>query len=131
MGDLSHSREFRSRAVQTLILFATVVVISILISVPGQAKWVLGVEVLLIAALDGFGSYHLDRRAKQDENPLALSHLLDVVSPNALIMVLLVAAGVLLVFDLTAGLYVLVATALIAIVGGLTSAWLFLTLVNQ
>jgi hypothetical protein len=86
--------------------------------------------VLVLAAAGGCGSYLLDRRAKQDPNPLAVSHLLDVVSPNTIVLLLLVVAGVPLTFSSQAGLYLLAGTVLIAIIGGLTSAWLFITAVS-
>jgi uncharacterized membrane protein (DUF4010 family) len=44
---------------------------------------------------------------------------------------LLLAAGIVLVLGTRAGLYVLVGPVLIALVGGVTSAWLFLTKITE
>lgn len=45
--------------------------------------------------------------------------------------VLLLAAGIILALGLGAGLYVLVAPVLTALVGGVASAWLFLTKITE
>jgi hypothetical protein len=44
---------------------------------------------------------------------------------------LLLAAGIVLVLGVHAGLYVLVAPVFVALAGGLTSAWLFLTKITE
>jgi hypothetical protein len=44
---------------------------------------------------------------------------------------LLLAAGTVLVLGAHAGLYVLVGPVLVALVGGVTSAWLFLTEITE
>jgi hypothetical protein len=49
------------------------------------------------------------------------------VAPNAVTSALLCVAGLLLVFDVHAGLDVLVLPVLAALAGGVTSAWLLLT----
>ncbi len=49
------------------------------------------------------------------------------VAPNLVTSVLLLVAGVLVAFGLHAGLYVLVLPVLVALAGGVVSAWLLLT----
>ena len=44
---------------------------------------------------------------------------------------LLLAAGTVLVLGVTAGLYVLVGPVIVALVGGVTSAWLLLTKITE
>ena len=56
-----------------------------------------------------------------------LASILDAVAPNAVTSALLFVAGLLLVFDVHAGLDVLVLPVLAALAGGVTSAWLLLT----
>jgi mannose/fructose/N-acetylgalactosamine-specific phosphotransferase system component IID len=68
----------------------------------------------------------LDRRANKQKSEQQIAHVLDVIAPNIVVCVLVFAAGGLLVFGVAAGLYVLAAAAVIALVGGVVSAWLLL-----
>jgi hypothetical protein len=101
------------------------------LSVPGQAKRLLGVELLVVAAFVGGVLFFLDRRAQTGVGAQPISHLLDVISPNTFSSLLLASAGVLLLFGLEDGLYVLVPTVILAMVGGIASAWLFLTKITH
>jgi hypothetical protein len=53
------------------------------------------------------------------------------VAPNTVTSVLLLAASIVLILGVHAGLYVLVGPVLVALVGGVVSAWLFLTKVTE
>jgi hypothetical protein len=129
---IARSQELRNRAAQTLALFVTALFITILLSIPDQSYRVLGAELVVLAIIAGVGHLMLDRRAEVDPSPPdagahVLASILDAVAPNAVTSVLLCVAGVLLVFDVHAGLDVLVAPVLAALAGGVTSAWLLLT----
>ncbi len=107
---------------------------AILLSIPDQTKRLLGVEVLALAILSGAAHLVLDRRAKVDpaagdsDAPAhALATLLDAVAPKAVTSAMLVVAGALLVFNLSAGLDLLVPPVLVGLAGGVASAWLLLT----
>jgi hypothetical protein len=54
-----------------------------------------------------------------------------VISPNTFTSLLLAATGLLLVLGVGDGLYVVVPTVIVAMVGGVTSAWLFLTRITD
>jgi hypothetical protein len=74
----------------------------------------------------------LDRRAKAgsdtvDATAHAVASILDTVAPNTVTSILLLLASVLMVFGLHAGLDVLVVPVVVALAGGVTSAWLLLT----
>lgn len=127
---IARSQELRNRAAQTLILFGTVLVIAVLMAIPGQGYRTLGAELLALAVTTGAGLYVLDRRAKASRSNQAIAQVLEAVTPNAVTSVLLLAAGI-LVLGVSAGLYVLVAPVLTALVGGVVSAWLFLTKVTE
>ena len=78
----------------------------------------------------------LNQRAAVDPSPSdagahALASILDAVAPNAITSALLLVAGLLLVFDVHAGLDVLVLPVLAALAGGVTSAWLLLTKITE
>ena len=128
---IARSQELRNRAAQTLILFGTVLVIAVLMAIPGQGYRTLCAELLALGVLTGAGLYVLDRRAKASRSDQAIAQVLEAVSPNMVTSVLLLAAGIILVLGTGAGLYVLVAPVLAALVGGVTSAWLFLTKVTE
>ena len=56
-----------------------------------------------------------------------MASVLDAVAPNTATSSLLMIAGLLLVFGVQAGLDVLVLPVLVAVAGGVASAWLLLT----
>ncbi len=129
---IAQSQELRNRAAQTLGLFVTVLFIAILLSIPDQSLRVLGAELVALAVITGGGMLILDQRATvRPDTQAAGAHrvasILDAVAPNAVTSVLLLIAGLLLVFGVHAGLYVLVSPVLVALAGGVTSAWLLLT----
>jgi hypothetical protein len=129
---VAQSQELRNRAAQTLTLFGTVLIVSVLLAIPGQAYRTLGAELIVLAVITGAGLYILDRRAKGGRRSnQAIAPILDAVSPNTVTSVLLLAAGMVLVFGGGAGLYVLVAPVLAALAGGIASTWLFLIKITE
>jgi hypothetical protein len=119
-------------ASQSLTLFVTVLFIAILLSIPGQSYWVLGVELVALAVIIGAGLLSLGRRASADATQgdtgaHALAPIIDAMAPDAITSILIVVAGLLLVFGVHAGLDVLVAPVVVALAGGVASAWLLLT----
>lgn len=133
---IAKSEELRNRAAQTLALLVTVLFIGVLLSIPEQKLRVLGVEYVALAVIAGSVMLILDRRARvgpsrRDSTAHAVASLLDVVAPNAVTSILLLIAGLLLVLGLHAGLDVLVLPVLVALAGGVISAWLLLTKIPQ
>ena len=128
---VAQSQELRNRAAQTLSLFGTVLIISVLLAIPGQAYRTLGAELVVLAVIAGAGLYALDWRAKGGRSNQAVAPVLDAVSPNTITSMLLLAAGIVLVLGGRAGLYVLVAPVLAALAGGVPSTWLFLTKITE
>ncbi len=131
IASIARSQELRNRAAQTLSLFGTVLIISVLIAIPGQAYRTLGAELVVLAAITGAGLHVLDRRAKGDKSNQPIAPVLEAVAPNTVTSLLLLAAGIVLVLGAHAGLYVLVGPVLVALVGGVASAWLFLTKITE
>jgi hypothetical protein len=127
------SPELRNRSAQTLLLFGTVMVISIVLAIPGQAHGPLGAELIALGVMAGAGMLALNRRAQSGaESPgaHAVGHVLDVIAPNAVTSVLVLVSGALVAAGVHAGLYVLVVPVIAALVGGVVSAWLLLTRLN-
>jgi hypothetical protein len=123
---ISASPEFRNRGAATLSLFVSVLFVAILLVIPGQKAWELGVELLVLAA--GLGSllWWLNRRATVAASTQRISRILGTVSPDTITTVLLLAAGALLLVGVDDGVYVVIPAVIAAIAGGIVSAWLFL-----
>ena len=128
---IARSQELRNRAAQTLGLFGIVLIISILIAIPQQAYRTLGAELVVLAVVAGTGLYILDRRAKGERSNQAIAPVLEAVTPTTITSLLLLAAGTVLLIGVPAGLYVLAGPVLVALVGGVTSAWLLLTKITE
>jgi len=127
---IARSAELRNRAAQTLALFGTVLVASILLAIPDQAYGVLGGELIALALLLAAGLVALDRRARSDTAATgahAIGLELEAVAPNGVTAILLLVSGILLAAGVHAGLYVVVLPLIAALVGGVVSAWLLLT----
>jgi hypothetical protein len=112
-------------------MFGTVLIIAVLLAIPGQGYRTLGAELVVLAVISGAGLAVLDRRAEGGKSNQAIAPVLKAIAPNTVISLLLLAAGIVLVLGTRAGLYVLVGPVLIALVGGVTSAWLFLTKITE
>ena len=128
---IAKSQELRNRAAQTLSLFGTVLIVSLLIAIPRQASPTLGAELVVLAVITGAGLYVLGLRAKGDRSNQAIAPVLEAVTPTTVTSLLLLAAGIVLAFGVPAGLYVLVVPVLIALVSGIVSAWLLLTKITE
>ena len=129
---IAKSQELRNRAAQTLSLFVTALLVTILLSIPDQSDRLLGVEIVALAVMTGVIQLLLDRRARadadeRDASAHFLASVLDSVAPNGATSSLLLVAGLLLVFRVDAGLDVLIVPVLVALAGGVISAWLLLT----
>jgi hypothetical protein len=130
LAAIAQSVELRSRSAETLTLFGIVLLLAVLLAIPAQPQRVLGSEVVALAVLGGIGLFLLDWRAGRERGQQVIGRVLEMVSPNTVTTVLLLVAGLLLVFNVDAGMYVLVAPVIAAFVGGITSAWLFMTRVS-
>ena len=124
---IARSRELRSRLAQTLTIFLGILCASILVSLPNPELWMLGVELIVAALLMGAAFISLEHRAKGgDATRSRLGAFLDHFSPNVTTAVLIGASGVVLLFGLPVGLFLLAVATLIGFVGGVVGAWLVL-----
>lgn len=127
IDELSRAPDLRSRAAQTLTLFAVALVVAIVLTVPDQLEWVLGAELIAIAVLGGAVMLALNSRAQKVSHQNPIARLLDKYGTNAMTIALIGIAGVATIFKAKWGIYLLVPAQLAALVGGVLSAWLFLT----
>jgi len=80
-----------------------------------------------IAILGGAVMLTMNRRARNVSHPNPIARVLDTFGPNGTTIVLIGFAGVLTICKVTWGIYLLVPAELTALIGGMLSAWLFLT----
>ena len=104
------------RASQTVALLLAGLLASVLLAVPGQRAWALGLEYLVLALLLFAAALWLD--------PGLLSR--GSVEASLVTAVLVLASGVVLVLGHWDGLYVLVPALVAALAGGAVNAWLIL-----
>ena len=124
---ISNSVPLRNRAAHTLVVFGSLLLGAVLLVTPGQPQWLLGTEfvvlsVVMIAALVTF-----DRRLEPIGRRGRVDWATRVVSPDTVTAALTGGAGVVTMFGSGWGLFLLVPSACVAIVGGLAGAWSLLT----
>jgi hypothetical protein len=128
---IAASRDFSSRAGQTLTLFTTVLLVAVLLAVPWQSGRQLGAELLALAVAVGGVLYLLEREARAHASSEPISRVLAAIGTNVSAPALLGISGVLLLGGWEDGVYVLVPTIVAAIVSGIASAWLLLVHVRS
>jgi hypothetical protein len=72
---MAASPDLRGRAAQTLVIFAALLLIALLLAIPEQSQRVLGAEFLLLAALVATALIWLDHRARQTDSPRPVTRL--------------------------------------------------------
>ena len=127
---LAQSVNLSSRAAQTLVLFMIPVLLGLLVVAP-QHRIALGAELIALAALSGLVLQYLDRRAgSAGENANKAERYIERFSPNLITAALVGVAGVTLTVRAGGGLYWLLPASVTSLLGGVTSAWLFLVRVT-
>jgi len=118
----------RASALQTLMVFMLPLIIALLLVTPRQPSWVLGVEIIFLGVIHGLGLAVVGRRKRTVGGELNshLAGLIDVITPNLLTTVFVLAAGASIVAGYANGLYCLVPAVVLALIGGVANAWLFL-----
>jgi hypothetical protein len=121
---LEVSVSLRSRAAQTLVLFVTSAITSVVLVAP-QPRPGIAVELLALAAISGTALLLLDRRAGHDSASIVARYI-EAASPNMITSVLTGIAGLTLLLHGGGGLYWLIPAVLAGLIGGVINAWLFL-----
>jgi hypothetical protein len=127
---IARSDELRIRTGQTLTLLLTGLLTSVLLSVPNQPTWALGIELLILALVVTGLSVALDRRAGPQTGS-ALARVLDATNPTTTTCTLLLAAAIVLILGHKDGLYVLVPALIAVLVGAVVNAWLILVRLTE
>jgi hypothetical protein len=117
-----------AQAGQTLVLFMLPLLLSLLLTLPDSSATAVGTGLVVLGLLAGTVLTLVGRRAKPtgDRSADRLAMLVDRVSPNLVVIALvLVAGGLELAGD--DGLYWAAASCAVSLTGGVINAWLFLT----
>ena len=135
---LARSPSLTSRAAQTLVLFMISVLAGLLLVAP-QPRLALGAELLALAVVSGLILMVLDRRASRyggeaghdpaDKGRASgdrVARYVQQYSPNLVTTLLVAVAAVTLMLNAGGGLYWLIPAMTTSLLGGVTSAWLFL-----
>jgi hypothetical protein len=124
---LAESPNLAARAAQTLVLFGTAVIVSILLVAP-QPGVALGAELLATSAAAGAAMVIFDKRAGDADSRVA--RYLEIASPNLLTAILVGVAGLSFLIKFGGGLYWLIPSVVFGLLGGTINAWLFLVRVK-
>ncbi|MDT5353682.1 MAG: hypothetical protein QOJ56_2214 [Mycobacterium sp.] len=126
-GRITESADLRGRAAQTLVIFAALLLIALLLAIPEQSQRVLRVEFLVLAVLVAVALILLDRLARNTDSPRGVASTVKNVNPSTLTALGIAIAGGLMVAGVDWADFVLVPVICAAMVGGLASAYLLLT----
>jgi hypothetical protein len=126
----------RIQAGQTLVLFMLPLLLSVLLVLPESSMRRLGIELVvlaLVAATVLVMVGHEQKPARRSSRPPAeegaedrLARLVDRASPNLAVIGFILVAGCLELAGVD-GLYWVALSSVLALVGGVVNAWLFLT----
>ncbi|WP_167101622.1 hypothetical protein [Mycobacterium sp. DL592] len=126
-GRIAGSVGLRHRAAQTLVVFAMLLLLAVVLAVPSQPDRVVGAELTVLAVAAAALLLALDRSAGDKASDDSLSRILNRVNPNVTTALGVALTGLLLLTGVSWAPYTLLPTTCAAIVGGLTSAYLLLT----
>jgi hypothetical protein len=124
---ISESPDLRGRAAQTMVVFAALLLAALVMAIPNQPDWALGVEFVAVAVVIAVFLILLDRLAKTHDSHDRVATMLDKVNPSVMTAGGLAVTGILLLCGVHWAHFVLVPTACAAVIGGLASAFLLLT----
>jgi modulator of FtsH protease len=114
-----------ARALETLVLFTTPLVVAIFLLVPDQGHRTVGAELLGVAAVVGVVLARQNQRSRSDTHIPRGSRAFRVVV-HGIVFAAVVAAGATLLAGTGGGLYWIVPATVAALAGGLTNAWVLL-----
>jgi hypothetical protein len=110
-------------------MFVLPLLTSILLVTPRQPIYVLGIEFIALGILHGTALAVSGRRKKSDAGQgeqSRLVRLLDYTSPNTVTTLIVLAAGTMLLTGHAVVVYLLVPAVILALIGGVANAWIFL-----
>jgi hypothetical protein len=125
-GRIAESADLRGRAAQTLVIFAALLLVGVLLPIPVQPEWVLGIELIVLAVFVAIALILLDRLAEQSDSPRPVARILQAINPSTITAGGVALTGVLKLCGVGWADFVLVPVVCAAMIGGLAIAWLLL-----
>lgn len=119
-------RGLPARAGQTLLFLATPLFVAFFVLTPGQSRSALAGELLVVAVVTGAVHLRIGVQADRSEDEPRASWLIGRIVPSAGITVSVGIAGATLLGQGGGGLYWLVPAIALAILFGITNAWVLL-----
>jgi hypothetical protein len=114
-----------ARALETLVLFTTPLLVAIVLLVPDQGRRAVGAELLAVAAVVGVVLARQNRLSRSDnQNPRGSRAFRVLV--DGVVFAALGAAGATMLAGAGGGLFWVVPATVAALAGGLTNAWVLL-----
>ncbi len=126
LSEILKYRNLPGRAGLTLILFVTPLLVGILLLVPGQVRAALAGELLAAGVIIGGFELIINQRSGRSDQETRLTWILARVFPPVASCGCLVLAGATLLAQAGGGLYWLVPSVIVSIMGGLINAWVLL-----
>jgi modulator of FtsH protease len=120
-----------ARAGQTLIMLVTPLIVALLVLIPDQRPDLLGVELLVGAALLVPALGWLNRPSTRSVEEDRVGYAVSRIAPAVLVVGFLGAAGISLLALAGGGLYWIAPAVVIAIVAGLGNAWVLLVEIQR
>lgn len=120
-----------SRALTSLLMLLTVLVVSSLMLVPGQPLRLIGTEVLVLAVVVWYLIVRLERVSWRDAAPEHRRHVRRMIIVDQVALVPYFVAGILTLAAKERGLYWLVPAILLSFVKALMDAWVLLVEINR
>jgi len=118
--------DLRGRAFETLLIFMLPLIVSILIAIPGQTLRLLGIELVALGGFHWLGLIVAQGWRIKSRSVTRLDRLLRYVSPGLTTTLLTLIAGAGLMSGRVSGMYWIAAMMILALIGGVVSAWIFL-----
>jgi hypothetical protein len=123
---ISLHTELRASAAQTLVLLILPLPVSVLLLTPSQPGWALGAELIAFAVAAAVGLTVIARGKKTVDAKSRIARLLDRRRTSRVTTLFLLVAGATEAAGRGGGLYWLVPAVLVALLGGVYNAWIFL-----
>ncbi len=122
---MAHPR-LPDRALQTLILFVTPVVLCTCVLTPHQPRAALGTELIVTGAIVGALLLRINRASPRADEEPRWGWILTRFLPSVLVSLFLVVAGITLILQAGGGLYWTTPATLVAVLAGLMNTWVLL-----
>lgn len=118
----------RASALQTLLVLTLPLLVAILLVTPRESPSVLGWEFISLGLLEAIADAITGHWKRKHAEAIStrLARMVSNFSPNLLAALLTITAGAMLAAGNNDGIYLVVPVVLLALVGGITNAWIFL-----